>query len=1256
MKSFMRRLLLLFFLIVSVSASYGHHRDTLDTKGVEFIENRGQWDSQVLFHTRLSCGGLFLEKHTFTYVTIDPQQLEAFYHHKKHPSEPYVSDGTMNAAAYKVHFLNANPEVRIMGHHATPDYVNYFIGNDPSRWASNVRKYEEVFYDELYKGIDLQYYQKNHLKYEFTVDPGVSPSQIKMKYEGVKSLSIVRNHLFINTDVSQIIELKPIAYQLSPNGDTVWVSCNYRLNKNILSFEVGAYDTERPLVIDPELVFSSFSGSTADNWGYSATYDNYGNLYAGGNVFAIGYPTTTGAFQIKYGGGDCDISISKFDSDGAFLQYSTYIGGAGVDIPHSMVVNENDELYILGTTGSDNFPTTSDAYQRAFKGGTNYTLTSALHYRSGSDLVVVKLNSAGTALLGSTYLGGTGNDGLNVASNLKVNYADEVRGEILVDNHSNVYVVSCTQSRNFPTTSKAFQRQFGGGNQDGCIFKMNNNLSNLVWGSYLGGNNDDAAYSVFLGVDNSIYVCGGTLSSNLPTTSNAYQRTIASNGVDGFISRISNDGNTIINCTYLGFTGYDQTYLIKGDRQGFPYVFGQTNATGDKWIKNVSWYVYSGGQFLTKLSHELDKILWSTAFGTGRGGPDLSPSALLIDLCHNIYMSGWGSRNLNNFGGTSGLPVTQDAFQHTTDNNDYYFICLDDNVSRLVYATYFGSPNADEHVDGGTSRFDKKGKIYQAVCAGCGGISNFPTTAGAWSRRNRSTNCNIGLIKFDFNLPSVIADFIMPNTICAPYEIEFENTSQSISDNSTEYIWDFGDGTNSKEKNPKHLFTKSGTYDVSLIVNDLTSCNFGDTVTKSLVVLSNSYEKLPDLGCCKEGQVQIGIPPSGNEDIRYRWQPSTGLDNPNLSNPNASPTSTTTYKLFITDGNCVDTMEQTVYIDDITIDMPEHLYVCLGDSILLDPVIEGLHPKVTWSLSPTMSPRINDEESSSVRVAPTERTTYYMQVISDYCKDFANVTVDVVVLELNMPEQYAICDDGATTLLVEVNSNKPQNYTYDWQPSDGIISGGNTNSPTVAPRQTTRYRVTVTSDMGCTASTETEVIITSFTPADFNAWCDPDTVFEGESTNLHATTIDGYQYSWSPSQGLENPNQANTLATPQRTMCYTVTVTDLNGCRKQDTACVKVKEVICKEPFIFVPNAFTPNGDGKNDVFYVRGNEFLLSFILRIYDRWGEKVFESENIEDGWDGTFRGKICQPGIYDFYLEATCHGKQRFIKKGNITLIR
>ena len=255
-----------------------------------------------------------------------------------------------------------------------------------------------------------------------------------------------------------------------------------------------------------------------------------------------------------------------------------------------MFVNENNELYVYGTTSSTNFAVTPGAYDTTFNGGDSYTLTSTVIFENGSDIVIAKFSDDGSNLLACTYVGGSRNDGLNTASDLRKNYADEVRGEIILDGQSNVYVASCTQSANFPVTAGVLDSTYNGSPQDGCIVKFSHDLSTLIWGTYLGGSANDAAYSLVQASDNSIYVCGGTTSTDLPTSTTAYQPQYGGGDNDGFVAHINPNATQILHLTYLGKDNYDQAYQVKLDRFDHPHIFGQTYASGMAWVHNAQWY------------------------------------------------------------------------------------------------------------------------------------------------------------------------------------------------------------------------------------------------------------------------------------------------------------------------------------------------------------------------------------------------------------------------------------------------------------------------------------------------------------------------------------------------------------------------------------------------------------------------------------------------------------------------------------------
>ena len=260
----------------------------------------------------------------------------------------------INAHSYTVDFINSNTNVFTLLLEQSEFYENYFLG-DKSKWAANVKSYRRLNQKNIYNGIDIEYYIKEgNLKYDLIISPYASTNQIKLKYSGLEKIKLVNGSLTIKTSVNTIKEHKPYAYQ-KINGKITQVNCEYKLKNRVLSFYFpDGYDEKYELIVDPILEFSTYSGSTADNFGYTATYDDYGFLYAGSTAFGVGYPTSIGAYQIDYANnlGGTDIAITKYDTSGTQRIYSTYLGGGMDELPHSMIVNSVNELFVFGTTGS----------------------------------------------------------------------------------------------------------------------------------------------------------------------------------------------------------------------------------------------------------------------------------------------------------------------------------------------------------------------------------------------------------------------------------------------------------------------------------------------------------------------------------------------------------------------------------------------------------------------------------------------------------------------------------------------------------------------------------------------------------------------------------------------------------------------------------------------------------------------------------------------------------------------------------------
>lgn len=1244
------------------------------------VENQGQWYGSFDYRVDIKGGTTFIEKNGLTFHFVDRSGLFG-----PHYSWDQNADNIEHHHVMKFKFLGCNPHSDHNQDQFFTNYNNYYLGANPDRWKTKIYPSHQVIYEDIYEGVDLRYLNTSErLKYEFIVKPGSDYRVIRIKVLHADGLHLDRDgNLIINTSIGDLMETKPVVYQ--QRGNKKWqVEAEFVLSNNTVSYSIPQFDTTLPLVIDPELIFSTFSGSTSDNWGYTATPDRFGNLYGGSGVYASGYPTTVGAYDISYNGpsgaaAPSDVAISKFNSGGTNLVYSTYFGGERTDLPHSLIVDEAGNLFLLGTTSSDSLPTTTNAIDRTINGGTQVTLSSAVNY-AGSDIFVTKFNNNGTALIGSTYIGGSGNDGLNTSNALQYNYADESRGEINLDNDGNVIVVSSTYSDDFPGTNGQYQSS-NRGNQEGIIAKLTSDLTNILWSTYLGGNSDDACFGVAVAEDNSLYVCGGTASSNFPTTTGSFQPNYNQSRCDGFVSHLSANGKTLLHSTFHGSNTYDQMYLIQLDRNGHPHVFGQTQNNGNYFMHGgAAFNDVGGGQVVTRFRPDLNSVVWSTQFGPTAGRPNISPTSFLVDVCNSIYIGGWGGNTNQNFGNgniadVGGLPTTNDAFKQDPDasESEFYFCVLDDDADVLVYGSFFGGDQSGqtggEHVDGGTSRFDRSGKIYQAVCAGCGGGSDFPIEPdpGAWSTTNGSSNCNLLVFKIDFDLPLIIADFNSPIFGCAPFTVDFDN--QSVTQNSSTFFWNFGDGSFSTTANPEYTFTEAGTYTVQLIVSDPGSCNLHDTIEREIVVKEDTVYTLASLDTCVGTPIQIGPDPTLFSDLNnatFSWSPSQLLNNSNSLNPTATLGQTTTFTLTIDYGGCSERITQTVNIDTFSTRVSNDTIVC---STFNPFTIEGSAPGVSasyaWSRLPDFSEIIGTDSTLLVTDLPLPINRFFFRATKgNGCSVIDTVSVTVSDKDIALTNDTAVCQNEDA--LIRAVSQDPKNtFYYYWTleryaPGTGqeLLADTTANSVVINQVEPVTYHLYATSRVveGCNARDSVRVQVSALSQAAVSVTAEKDSFYLGESVQLQGTPSDGFFFSWSPETYLSNVEVSNPLAKPKEEMTYEYTVTDrdLPECSFKDSVTIYPYEIICGEPEIFLPNAFSPDVNGLNDVLYLRGKN-VKSMELSIYDRWGKLMFNTSDQSKGWDATFNGERVDNAVYVYYFEARCIDNQYIFRKGNITVL-
>ncbi len=1263
-----------------------------------FTENRGQWPAEVLYRARVPGGALFVERTGFTFVLSTGGPFG--HHHGEgdgHPPDP------LRTHAYRMEFLGGR------AHHTEPTadqgyYENFFQGNDPARWGSRCGVFGEVVLRDVWPGIDIRLDGWTGIKYDIVVHPGARPAQVAMQYSGMDGLHVENGELVVTLSNGSVREVIPLSYTVGADGRRSAVDAAFMVQGDLVSFSAPMLDASTRLVIDPTIAFSSYTGSTGDNFGYTATYDDEGHLYGGGTVFDPGYPTTVGVFQDTFLDGGIDIGLSKWSPDGAALVWSTYLGGTRAETPHSLVCNDSGELFVMGATASTDFPVTSGAYDTAFNGGNSISNVSGgwagatngygFNMAGGSDILVARLSADATSLLACTYVGGSANDGLNNAELLAHNYGDHFRGEIVLDAAGRPVIATSTASADAPVSANAPQSTFGGV-LDGYFFRMDAALSTLEWATFHGGSGHDNGLGVQFDSAGRMFFTGGTRSADMPVTPGV-PGPVFQGVVDGYVARYSATGNALLASTYIGSAAFDQTYLLQLDQADNVYVLGQTE--GDLPITAGRYGNPGGDLFMQKYTNNMATRLWSTRLGNTQG-TRLSPTAFLASDCDQIYLSAWGGGVLGE--PISGLPITPDAFQSTTNGGDFYLMVLEPDATALNYGSYFGGALSNEHVDGGTSRFDKNGTIYQAVCAGCGSNDDFPTTPGAWSNTNGSPNCNLGVFKFSLGQPIANIAIDGPDEVCPGQSTQFINFSFG----GSQYEWVFGDGSPpSTEEEPAHVFEEPGVYTVRMVLLDpANTCFTTDTATLIVTVTPPVQATTqPVLPTCPGDPVQLQA--SGGEDYlwlttnglssavvpdptlvsdtagvwvvvvsdacssdtaavavnyfvpsvatsgdafictggsvtieasggdTYAWSPPEGLSDAAIADPVASPTSTVLYTVLITTPEGCEVLDSVLVqvLDELPVPTLQDTVICRGDTVQRTT---GIAAQYTWEAAAGIS-------SLDVRAPlfyPEETTRYFVSMVTPcaFVRDSVLITVQEVIARAW--GDTLVCPGVPVPLRARGGS------TYQWTPAAGL-DDPSSQAPTARPAASTEYVVRVLDDIGCVDS---DSVFVELRPWPYVEAGPGGTIDFGDSFTL---TAEGNGIlAWNDIGSAELQDPTAQPVKPGETTTYVVTVVDSTGCKNTSTLTVIVNGDL------YVPNTFTPNGDGYNDGFGAWGKD-IATITLEVFDRWGLLIWSTTALDGRWDGSYKGREAPVDTYVWKLSATeLSGRQREAI-GHVTLVR
>ncbi|HEX7333207.1 MAG TPA: SBBP repeat-containing protein [Pyrinomonadaceae bacterium] len=672
---------------------------------LSFEANVGQTHPQVDFISRGSGYTLFL---------TPSEALLALRAASPSPTTRNGLNDHESAAAtvMRMKFVGSETRPRVAGREELPGKINYFRGNDLRQWRTGISTYAKVAYQNLYPGVDLVYYgNQQQLEYDFIVSPGADPDIIAVSFEGADQLTVdAEGELVLHAAGGEIRQRKPFIYQ-DVDGVRREIAGSYKLkDSNTVGFQLAEYDATRPLVIDPVLVYSTFLGGARNDQGRDIAVDASGNAYVTGFVDSFDFPTTVGAFDTNFD--SQDVFVTKLNPSGSALVYSTFLGGNSNDFGLGIAVDASGSAYVTGDTFSFNFPTTMGAFDTTHNGS--------------FDAFVTKLNPSGSALVYSTFVGGSS--------------LDEAT-DIALDASGSAYITGQTFSSDYPTTAGAADTTFNG-TIDVFVTRLNpSGSAPLVYSTFVGGNSSDAGLGIALDSSGNAYVTGFTFSTNFPTTVGAFDVTHGGffNGfvrADAFVTKLNLSGSTLVYSTFLGGTDSESGLGIAVDTSGSAYVTGDTSSFDFPTTVGAFDTTYNGegDVFVTKLNPSGGApLVYSTFLGgsdndTGRG--------IALDTSGTAYLTG-RTRSFD-------FPTTVDAFDTTYNGEGDVFVTkLNPSGSApLVYSTFLGGSSNDFAFDIAVDTFGS------AYVTGDTASPDFPTTVGAFdTTHNGATSIDAFVFK-----------------------------------------------------------------------------------------------------------------------------------------------------------------------------------------------------------------------------------------------------------------------------------------------------------------------------------------------------------------------------------------------------------------------------------------------------------------------------------------------------------------------------
>lgn len=1135
-------------------------------KGMSFIENKGQIaDPAQRWYTRAGDVHAYFSESGVTFVSLKAQYTES----PRSVGDREITGGSLARWDLRFEGAQAHPRIEVLDREETQ--VRWYT--EAGQGQSDL--YRRLVYRDLYPGIDLVYYiTDSGLKYDLVVKPGARLSDVRLRYDGIESLTTNEDGaMVVHTPFTRLIEQAPVTYQVV-DGRRVEVPSRYVVNGTSFGFSVETMDESRELIVDPGLVWSTYFGGANLDYAMDVAQDGNGNLYMTGYTVSTNIPGTPGVFQVTNGGLQ-DAFVAKFNSGGGFLWF-TYFGGGANDNGASIAIDGAGNVVVAGRTESVAFPTSGAVLQPTLAGG--------------SDGFVFKLDPSG-ARLWCTYLGG--------------NLEDYCAGVVVYPDNQ-IGVTGWTSSNNFPTATP-FQASHQG-LFDIFVTRLTANGQGLVWSTYFGGTDDDLGASITCDGAGATYITGQSRSGSLPIfptgqvkpggvdvitakfsptgqrdwcvywggpltdagsgialdaagnvatvgyafSSNHVGPTFQSSnngGSDAFMAKYNPANGQLLWNTYYGGTMDDYASGVAPDGKGGLVIVGRTASHDFPITPNALQVTKSVGNdaFAVKFKGTGQRD-WATFFG---GNSEDQATSGVVDLTGNLIMAGWTA--------SASLPV-QFAYQPTNNGATDAFLaklCDIDPIVAVIGANPLcqGDTTVLDAGPGYSFYFWNTGETTRTIRVTTTGYYKVTVTSG--------TNC----IKTSDSVlvlvnPRPIADAGPNLSVCSGIGMQLQG-SATLGTLPYRFQWTPTSGLSQTDVatpvatvvNPNPVALQRWYY---LRVTDANGCFRVDS-TMLTVHPGIQVNAGADVLLCPGYGATIGNPATGGTGaLSYQWLPTTALANPIAAQTLAQPRTTTSYVVTVTDGlGCTGKDTVVVTRNTLAINAGRDRAICSPSSVTIGGIASGGRPPYVYSWAPAAS--LNSASIAQPTATPATTTNYVVTVTdADNCVVVDTVRVSVYTsFQALAGKDVEICY-GSSTVLGDTVVCGSSNLTYLWSPATNL-SNQHMLHPIANPLATTQYILTVTDNVSSLVSKDTIVVIVNAPPV-----ADPGpnkTICLGSSTSIGLAPGGGnppYNYTWTPAQGLSGTDISSPTASPSATTTYTLVLTDAKGCTDSKQVSVSV--------------------------------------------------------------------------------------------------